>query len=130
MVVEIEHMAGIGRRQSAMTADNQHVLVIVVRRAETEIVRTSHHGAIVAERIDHHDLVVNDREAEFGEFRLPGAENVIGRDGAGGNRTRVRLEFRLLRALFFGFPGSPTTVTFASWASSSSSPLSWSECPP
>ena len=130
MIVQIHYVARIGFRQRAMAADDQHVLVVVVRRTKAEIVRTGHHGAIVAERIDHYDLVVNDREAEFGEFRLPGAENVIGRDGAGGNRTRVRLEFRLLRALFFGFPGSPTTVTFASWAPSSSSPPSWSECPP
>jgi hypothetical protein len=41
---------------------------------------------------------VDDREAEFGELRFPLAEGVVGRDGAGGNRARVRRELRLFRA--------------------------------
>ena len=86
MVIEIKHVAGIGLRQPAMAADNQHVLVVVVRRAEAEIVRTSDHTAVIAERIDHHYLVVNDRKAEFGKLRFPGAEGVVRSDGAGGNR--------------------------------------------
>jgi hypothetical protein len=103
MVLEVEYVAGIGGRQPAMPADDHHVLVVVVRRAETEIVRTSDYSAIVAERIDHHDLIVNDREAEFGKLPFPCAEGVTGRDGAGGNRPRIGLELRLFRALFRRF---------------------------
>ena len=91
MVIEVEHVAGIGLRQPAMAADDHHVLVVVVRRAEAEIVRASDHTAIIAERVDHHDLVVNDRKAEFGKLRFPGAEGVVRGDGAGGNRAQSQV---------------------------------------
>ena len=90
MVVEIEHVARIGFRQAAMAANDQHVLIIIVRSAEAEIVRSGHHCAMVAERVDHHDLVVNDRETEFREFGLPSAKCVVFINGSGWNGAESR----------------------------------------
>ena len=115
MVVEIEHMAGIGFRQPAMAADDHHVLVIVVRGAEAEIVRAGDHRAVVAEGVDHHDLVVNDGKAVLCQLRFPCSERVVLGDGAGRHRTRNRAwPTANLAPFFLGFPGSPTTVTLAS----------------
>ena len=85
VVVDVQHVAGIGLGQAAMAANDDQVLVVVMRGAEAEIVRAGHHHAIGAERIDHHDLVVNDGEAEFLQLGFPCAEGVARIDAAGRN---------------------------------------------
>jgi hypothetical protein len=93
-IVEIEQMASIGFRQTAVATDDYHVFVIVVGRTEAKIVRASDDHAVDAEGIDYYDLVMNDGEPEFCEFLIPSTKDIVsgnraGMDGAEVDRLSV-----------------------------------------
>ena len=82
-----------------MAVDDDHVLVVVVRRAIAQVVRAGDHHAVVTERIDDDDLVVNDREADLVQLGFECAEDVGLVDRACGHRAVVRLQPGLRRFL-------------------------------
>src|SRR6516165_3210029 len=99
-----------------MAADDYHVLVVVVRRAEAKIVRASDHTAIIAKR----NLASSASQAPKASFEVM----------APAGTARESSLSRVFLLFFFGLPGSPTTVTLPPEVPSSSSSAFWSACPP
>ncbi len=99
MVVDVEHVGGIRLGEPAMSADDRHVLVVVVRRSIAEVMAAGDHHAIIAERIDHQDLVVNHGVTGRVQLLLPLPDAVFRNAARGNNPVVLRRRRRALDRL-------------------------------
>ena len=108
MVVHVETMRRVGLGDRTVATDDRHVFIVVIRRRVTEIVASGDDDAIVGERIDHHDLIVDDRVASLVQFGFPLAEGIVLVNSLGSDHTVVLGKWRIallaLGQLVFGAP--------------------------
>ena len=111
MIVDVEAMRRIGLGDRPMAADDRHVFVVVVGRRVTEIVAAGDDDAIVGERVDDHDLVVDDGMASLIQFGFPLAEGIVLVDASGADNPIVLGKGRIaLLALGRLAPISPPLI--------------------
>jgi len=60
VAVDIHHVGGVGLGQRAVAADDEQVLIVLIRRFVPQVVAAGDHHAVLGERIHDHDLVVDD----------------------------------------------------------------------
>ena len=75
MVVHVKHVGGVGDSKPFVAFNNDEVLVVIEGCLVTKVVTARDDHAIVRERIDHNDFVVNDGEARLQNLLLPTKRN-------------------------------------------------------
>ena len=90
---DIENMSGIRFGHGTIFADDDHIFVICVRGLKSQVVASSHHNAVVGERINNENFVMNHCVSDFIDFRFPfgkSSENSRHRGNLGGCFGRAR----------------------------------------
>src|SRR5437016_11011961 len=71
VVVDIQHVSGVGHRQLLVTFHDDEIFIVVEGSLMTKVVTPRNYHAVFRKRVNDQNLVVNDGETRVQQFLLP-----------------------------------------------------------